>query len=294
MPSTRRTFLTGLFGTAVAVAGCLQEPTGGDASDPTTSTTENGENDPGDDTPEPPGESSYSLTVEPVAERTVAERLDVGIVADQPSAVHEPIRTAIDDRYETDTVADPLARFVASTTYVLVDGRYYSLEVHFPLDVLRLSPVEDAAIDPSAVVGARKFRRDATAADLIGTAIAEGEARRPALPELLHDLVDEYDYVTPTDPDDEDADVYEWEIETVDRDESPYWLEATPVDSAEVFGDEVVAFESLSPDAQAEIQSARGERQVSFDERPAVVDERSFQYVRIDGEFYRVSVAVAN
>lgn len=314
MPTSRRAFLLGVPAAAAsaAVAGCIGELSGGDpdAGDGADGGEDNGdgeEND-GEDSPEDGGgntegddteedyPSTYGITVERVDEATLLEQFDVGRLDDQPSAVRDAVRAATEGGYETDSVDDALAAFAATREHVFVDGEYYALDAAFPQEVLVLESVDRSGIADDEIVGADTFRQDADAADAISTAASDGEVRRTRFSEFLRDLVDEYEYVTLTEPSDEDADVYEWSIGTDARDGPPYRLDAERVDPDAVFGDDVVAYESLSEAARDEVDRARGEGRITVDESPALLDEAQGppRYVRIDGEVYSVAVDVSN
>ena len=306
MDPTRRAIVVGLGTVAAALAGCVDgtsgpseadtpAPGGGNGTGNGEGTeSDNGDGNPEDDTPVPPHTSEYHLTVESIDRETVLARLDVASLDDQPDEVREAVRAAIDGRYESDAVPDALRRFVATENQVHVEGSIYALEANFPQEVLSLTEVDASTVDRSNVVGADRFRRDADAADAISTAIADGELRRASFSEFLHDLVAEFDYVTPTDPDDATADVYAWTIEEAEGD-PPYWLEATERDREAVYGDDVVAFDSLSADAQSEIDRALAEDGLTLEESPAVLeDDRSLRFVVIDEEYYAVRISVAN
>jgi len=312
MDRSRRSFVRALSLATVVVAGCVgggETDAGGDDTPTTDATSEDDTpTDTGatpDDTPaptdtaseddtSPPAESSYTLSVKPVTEETLLERFGVATLEEQPSTVRNAIRKAVSDRYETDAIDGELATFLAGHEYVHVDGTYYSLETKLPQEVLKLSPVENDDMAETEIVGGRRLRESAIVAEAVAEAAEHGEAKRATFPDLLSELVAEYEYVTPDPEDDEDRDIYEWALETVDNGGPPYWVDATAVERETVFGAEVVALESLSPDAQAEIEAAREKGDVSFEDSPAVLDEPSFQYVRIDGTIYYVAVSVRN
>lgn len=70
--------------------------------------------------------------------------------------------------------------------------------------------------------------------------------------------------------------------------------DAARVSESDVFGDDVVDFEALPADAQSEIEQAMAQGQASFDESPAILDAGNPDYIRIDGDLYRIAVSVAN
>lgn len=297
MTLSRRSFVRSLPLVTGVAAGCVsggETDTGGDDTPTgTPEETPDATDTPIEDEKQLPSESSYTLTVEPVTQETLLELLGVAMLDKQSSSVQDAIRKAVSDRYETDAVGEELTSFLAAHEFVRVDGTYYALETKLPQEVLELTPVESDGIDETALVGGRRLR-EKHVSDAVGDAVEHGETKRATFPDLLYELVAEYEYVTPAPVDDEDRDIYEWALDTDDNGGPPYWVDATVIEAETVFGGQVVAFDSLSPDAQAEIQAAREEGRVSFDDSPAVLDEESFQYVRIDGKIYSVAVSVAN
>lgn len=286
MTPTRRTFLAG---TALLGAGCLGGPESGEGTehDPDTESTPT----PTDDARQTPHGSEYTLDLEPVDRATLDERFDVARAADQPSQIREVIAAAIEDRYETDAVERSVALFLAAHAYVRSDGQYYALEASVPQKLLTVEDVPDGDVNPDAVATAEAVRRNGTVAEVVGDAIAEGEVRRPAFPDALHELLEQYEYVT-LERSVEDGEVYAWELATADADGPPYWIDAGQVDAAAVFGDAVVDYESLSDEAQSEVAAAIADGTQYYDDPPTVRDEGAIKYVRHDGRIYDVRISV--
>lgn len=274
----------------MALAGCLGNSENGSTPDDGNG---DGNGDPGGDATEPPGESAYGVSVEVVADAELDERFDIGNLDHQPDAVSDALQAALDGGYETQSVEEALARFVTRHEFARVNGTYVELEPEFPEEVLTLEAVDSAGIDDADVVGARTFRQDEAATDAIATAISHGEAREFAFPAFLHDLVAEYEYVTPTDMSDDDPDVYAWSIERDDRGGPPYTLAASQVSESTVFGDDVVDYGHLLAESQVEFDAALADGRQVDEDRPALLDDGA-PFIRYDGAVYRVAIDVAN
>lgn len=286
---------------AVLSAGCLGDSDGADGDEPGEPGGEGSEPDgesdgndgPGNDEPEPGElESRYGVTVEPADEAAVFEAVDLPRSADLDPAVRDAVADAVDGGYESDDPPEAVARFVARYDRVVHDGEAYELDASFPTHRLVLEPVAYDDVDEDAVVGADTFRRTPEAAEAITTAAGDGAYEAAWLPDDLEDMVAEYESVTTTDPDDgADADYYDWRIERNVDDGPPYELTASSVGEPDL---PVVDYDDLPDDARAEFDAALDERHRT-EEQPALLDARDgAQFVRHDGDYYRVAIDVAN
>lgn len=214
-----------------------------------------------------------------------------------------PLETAIESRYETDAVPDPLAATVADHTHAASD-QPYRLEATFPEYVLTLSPAE-GSVAPERVAGPDDWEDELPAVSTpLREAFDNGSYRTVRHSDALASFVETHDYVSPDDPVDGDSDVYAPSL-TADDPGTPYSLDATAVDWDRTFADPVYEYENLPPKIQAEVEHAveaietlgRGRTYVDpyrTDERPAITDsEYNNEHIAYDGTVYFVSVSVA-
>lgn len=198
------------------------------------------------------------------------------------------VEAALEDGYETDATPEWLRRFVATTEYVRVNGRFYRLDSTLPTYVVEPETVPADSVD-GPVASRERYRAVRETEYGVTCAVtcsgADGEYRttrtvwlRPETERFLR----AFEYV------DHHGSMVRLSFRVEDPG-PPYRVTADPTTEAEVRGGATLDLADVPAGSRGDLRrAARTPGVVGVDDfSPAIVDAfRTHRYLRVDGRYY--------
>jgi hypothetical protein len=209
-------------------------------------------------------------------------------VTDLDARERRVVEAAIEGSYETETPPEWLRRFVDTTRYVRVDGRFYELGSTLPTYVVDPEVVDRDSVDgpiasPAEYDRVRETEYGVTCALTCETAAGDYRTTRAVwLRPDTRAFLDEFDYV------EHHGDVVRLSVRVEDAG-PPYRVTAEPVPAAVVRDGATLDLDDVPVERRDDLRRAALTPGVAGldDLPPAIVDAlRDTTYLRIDGRFY--------